>query len=96
MKLNPKGKLTMNYKDLAASVELTEYCMIHDYSITWCRWLDNIIFTRYSDGSEFTPKAGATAAKIFKVIQEARGNSSLDPLIGFLEPVKPASLDIIL
>lgn len=86
----------MNFKDLAASVELTEYCMTHDYSITWCRWLDNIIFTRYSDGSEFTPKAGATAAKIFKVVSEARYDESLDPLSGFLEPVKPVPLDVLL
>jgi len=86
----------MTYKDLAASVELTDYCSSHGYSLSWCRWLENIMFTRRSDGSEFTPKAGASAAKIFQAVVDARENSSLDPLMGFLEPVKPASLDLIL
>jgi len=42
----------MTYKDLAASVELTDYCSSHGYSLSWCRWLENIMFTRRSDGSE--------------------------------------------
>lgn len=86
----------MNYKDLAASVELTEYCMTHDYSITWCRWLDNIIFTRESDEAELTPKPRVSASKIFKAVSEARYDKNVDPLSGFLEPVKPVPLDVLL
>lgn len=86
----------MNYKDLAATVELTEYCMVHGYSIVWCRWLDNILFTRESDEVELTPKPCVSASKIFKAVAEARYDKSFDPLSGFLEPVKPVPLDVIL
>ena len=58
--------------------------------------LDNILFTRYSDGSEFTPKPKVSANTIFKTIQKNLVNISLDPQADLIEPVKPASLDIIL
>ncbi|MCQ2104604.1 MAG: hypothetical protein MJZ26_02325 [Fibrobacter sp.] len=78
----------MNFKDLAATVELTEYCMTHGYSIVWCRWLDSILFTRESDEAELTPKPRVSASKIFKAVAEARYDESLDPLMDYLEPVK--------
>lgn len=86
----------MNYKDLAASIELSEYCMKHGYTFTWCHWLEGILFTRRADGSEFSLKAGATAAKVYEAVRDAVANESADPLKDFLEPVKHPSLKWIL
>lgn len=82
----------MNYKDLAASIELSDYCVKHGYSFTWCHWLEGILFTRRSDSSDFALKAGATAAKVYEAIRGEIENSSVDPLKEFLEPVKPSDL----
>lgn len=82
----------MNYKDLAASIELSDYCMKHGYMFTWCHWLEGILFTRRADGFEFSIKAGATAAKVYEAIRGEIENSSVDPLKEFLEPVKPSDL----
>lgn len=86
----------MNYKDLAASIELSDYCMKHGYMFTWCHWLEGILFTRRADGFEFSIKAGATAAKVYEVVRDAVANESADPLKDFIEPVKHPSLKWIL
>lgn len=84
-----------NFKDMASDPVLTEYCMVHGYSITWNRWHDSILFTR-EDGTEFVPMASVTANVVYDTIKDHTTDESTDPLEVYLDPAPPQDPDVLL
>lgn len=70
----------MTLQELMDSQEMEDYCLLHDYVMTWNRWEAAIVFSK--DNEEYRLKEGVAPSDVLEAIMEP---SAGDPLMVWLE-----------
>lgn len=80
----------MTLQELMDSTEMEEYCLLHDYTITWNRWEASLVFSR--DNEEYRLKDGVDPGDVLEAIRDL---SADDPLMAWLEVAEYPPEDVL-